>query len=352
MTALVAEKPGMLSVQQRGVPVPGDGEAVVAVAYAGICHTDRYVLDGGHPAVTYPVVPGHEFGGTIAAIHGRPRGLAEGDRVAVQTQLSCGACPACQRGEPGYCPGGRQLGSTHDGGWQSFIALPRQQLFRLPDALSLRDAALVEPAANGHAAVRNAAITEGETVAVIGPGAIGLMALQFARLRQPGLLVLIGTPRSARRLEAGKALGAGHVISDSDHAAAELLELTAGRGADVVIQCAGSVAAFRLAVDLALPPRARIVIEGYAGSALGVPVQPDRLAVSETTIRGVNGWSIPDFQAAIDLAAAGSISLAPLLTDVFSPADHQKAIAGALEHPGGTIKAAFDFSGGDSTERS
>lgn len=349
MTALVAERPGVLSVQERPVPVPADGEAVVAVGYAGICHTDHYVLGGGHPALTYPVVPGHEFGGTIVAVHGRLGGLAEGDRVAVQTQLSCGSCRSCWNGEPGYCASASQLGSTRDGGWQSFIALPKQALFRLPDALSLRDAALVEPAANGHAAVRNAAIQEGETVAVIGPGPIGLMALQSARLRGPGLLVLIGTERDGHRLEAGRRLGAGHVIADSGDAVSELLELTGGRGVDVVIQCSASVAAFQLALDLALPRRARVVIEGYAGSTSAIAVVPDRLAVSETTIRGVNGWSIPDFEAAIGQAAEGTISLGPLLTDLFAPADYEHAITTALEHPGGSIKTAFAFAGEDGT---
>lgn len=349
MTALVAQRPGVLSLAERPVPVPADGEAVVAVGYAGICHTDHYVLEGGHPAVSYPVVPGHEFGGTIAAVRGRLGGLAEGDRVAVQTQLSCGGCQSCRDGEPGYCAGASQLGSTRDGGWQGYLALPRQALFRLPDALSLRDAALIEPAANGHAAVRSAAIREGDTVAIIGPGPIGLMALQFARLCGPGLLVLIGTQRSAGRLDAGRQLGAGHAIGASGDAAGELLELTGGRGADVIIQCAASVAAFQLALDLARPRRARIVIEGYAGTDSSVAVVPDRLAVSETTIRGVNGWSIPDFQAAIDQAAAGSIALGPLLTDVFAPADYERAFASALEHPGGSIKTGFAFTGDDGT---
>lgn len=341
MIALVAERPGVLSLQDRPVPVPAEGEALVAVAYAGICHTDHYVIGGGHPAVAYPVVPGHEFGGTIAAISGRLNGLAEGDRVAVQTQLSCGSCRPCRNGEPGYCPSARQLGSTHDGGWQSFIALPQQALYRLPETLSLRDAALVEPAANGHAAVRNAAVESDETVAVIGPGPIGLMALQFARLRSAGLLVLIGTEDDARRLQVGKDLGADRVITDRGDAAAEVLELTHGRGADVVIQCAASVTAFKLALDLALPRRARIVLEGYAASTSGVTVQPDRLGVRETTIRGVNGWALSDFEAAIEQAAAGSVSLGALMTHTFPLDGFERAIGTSIDYASGAIKTAF-----------
>lgn len=343
MIALVAERPGVLSVQERPVPVPGDGEAVVAVAYSGICHTDHYVLNGRHPAVSYPVVPGHEFGGTVAGTRGRVRGLSEGDRVAVHSQLGCGHCRSCQDGEPRYCRTSRQLGSTHDGGWQSYITLPLQALFRVPGTVSLQDAALVEPAANGHAAVRSAAIMEGEVVAIIGPGPIGLMALQFARLQKPGLIVLIGTERDTWRLETGRRLGASHVIAGTGDAVAQVMELTGGNGTDVTIQCAGSVAGFQLALDLALPRRARVVVEGYAGSTTLVPVSPDRLAAGEKTIRGVNGWSTADFRAALDHVAAGSVQLGPLMTHVFAPTDCEHAIATAMEHPDQVVKTAFAF---------
>lgn len=322
------------------MPEPGPREAIVAVAYAGICHTDHYILHGGHPAVSYPVVPGHEVSGTVVSVGREIAGVHEGDAVAVQTQLGCGVCDSCRQDQLALCRAAQQLGSTVDGGWQSHLTLEQQSLYRLPEQLSLRDGALVEPAANGHAAARAAEIADGDTVVVIGPGPIGLLALQFAKLARPGMLALVGRSHDARRLELGRELGADVTIADDDPLE-PLLQRTDGRGADVVIQCAGSVEAFKLALAVARPPRARIVIEGYAARGEGVVVEPDSIAVQQTTIRGVNGWSLDDFRSAIARAAAGEIALGRLLTDTFALTDFERAIAASTDYAAGTVKAAF-----------
>jgi L-iditol 2-dehydrogenase len=338
--AVVMRRPGEIALEERPDPVPGDGEVLVEVAVATICHTDYYILDGTHPSVSYPIVPGHEFSAVVRDVGPGARSVRCGDRVAIQTQLGCHACRACADGRPADCAQVRQLGSTRDGGWQELLVLPEEALYPVGD-LSLTEAALIEPAANGHAAVRHADVAEGEVVVVVGPGPIGLMALMMARLKGAGSIIVIGRGHDRHRLRLARELGADQVVAADQTAADEVLRLTGARGADAVIQCAGSVDAFALALAV-VGRRGRVVVEGYAGVPDTVPVSPDRLAADQLTISGVNGWALADFTASIEHAQAGRLHLQSLVTDRFSLADYSDALARGRDYPGGVVKVAFD----------
>lgn len=337
--AVVVERPGEVALEQRPEARPGEGEVLVDVAVATICHTDFYILDGSHPAVRYPVVPGHEFSGTVRDVGPGVISLRRGDRVVIQTQLACHVCPACVDGRPADCPRVRQLGSTADGGWQERLVLPEDVLYPVGD-MPLAEAALIEPAANGHAAVRRAGVREGDVVVVIGPGPIGLMALMMTRLHDAAQVIMIGRGHDRHRLELARSLGADCVFAFDEPDVDQVLRLTGG-GADAVIQCAGSVDAAALALAV-VARRGRVVLEGYAGVTDTIPISPDRLAAEQITITGVNGWALADFTAAIAHAQARRLQLGSLVTDRYPLTDYADALGRSRDYGGGVVKVAFE----------
>jgi L-iditol 2-dehydrogenase len=213
----------------------------------------------------------------------------------------------------------------------------------IADDFSLEEAALTEPSANAHAVVRRAEIETGDTVAVIGPGPIGLLVMQYALLKNPGQVILIGLPNDLPRLEVGKQLGATDIVALPGDAARErVYELTGGRGADRVLQCAGSVQATALALAIA-GSDATIAVEGVAGSSDTIPFSPDDLLLKQLTLRGVRGWTLPDFAAALQINQSGRINLRALITHRFPLDRYAEAFEMTGQYTDGVIKAAFVF---------
>jgi L-iditol 2-dehydrogenase len=128
-------------------------------------------------------------------------------------------------------------------------------------------------------------------------------------------------------------------VASSD-APAAVLAATSGKGGDVVIQCAGTVAATAMALQL-VADRGRVLIEGYAASSETIPISPDQFAVRELRLRGVRGWTASQFQSTLKLHEGGAIELKPLVTDCFSLADYEQALARSLDYGGGAIKVCF-----------
>ena len=344
MKAFVVSEPGSVGVVDRPDPRPGPGEVVVKVGVATICHTDMYLLGGRHQSAAYPVVPGHEFSGTI---HEAGQGVDParlGQRVAVQTLLGCGWCVECQRGNPGFCGSLREFGSLADGGWEEFVAMPGYAARPFEGDLSLAGAALTEPSANAHAIVRAAGIGYTDVVVVIGPGAIGLLTMQYARLWHPRRTIVVGTEKDLRRLEVARALGADDVLacSSTEEAIDGVMYLTGGRGADAVLQCAGSIEATRTAIGI-VATNGRVAIEGVVGGWDEIGVSPDRLVAKQCVVRGVRGWTVPDFSAALEYNSRGLVQLAPIITHHFPLQSYEEALQLAFGGGEETIKVAFDL---------
>jgi len=197
---------------------------------------------------------------------------------------------------------------------------------------------MTEPSANAHAVVRRAGIEAGQSVVVIGPGPIGLLVMQFAKLRDPGRLILVGLSRDEDRLAVGKRLGATDTVALTADAAEErVLELTDGLGADRVLQCAGSTRAAELALAVA-GVNATVVIEGGGET---IPLSLNGLIQKQMTVRGMCGWSFPDFAAALQINQAGGIELQALLTHRFALEEHAAAFEVTGQYRDGVIKAAF-----------
>lgn len=342
MQALYTAAPGQYGLVERPLPVPAPDEALLRVAAAGLCHTDVIIREGTASHVRYPVVPGHEFSGVVAEVGAGVRSLRPGDRVAMHTIVNCGQCRPCRRGLIAACEQYDECGSKRDGGFAEYVAVPARCLYRVAGHLSLAEAALAEPAANAHSVVRQAEVRQGDRVVVIGPGPIGLLALQFARLRHPSLLVLVGT--RDQRLALGRRLGATHTVNLTRAGALAELRALLGAGADAVLECAGTRGAVELALELA-GPFGRVAIEGVLGAEETVPLAPHTLLVKGMRLIGILGWHTSDFTGALEHIESGLVDVKPLITHRLPLAQWETAFDLVTARKSEAIKVEFTFAG-------
>jgi 2-desacetyl-2-hydroxyethyl bacteriochlorophyllide A dehydrogenase len=292
--AVLIKAPHRLDVVPDQPRRPEAGEALVRVAWAGICGSDREVLAGHRPAsyVSYPLVPGHEWSGTVVEVGpGSPAELL-GRKVVGEGFRSCLRCTACRRGETNLCEAGYQeTGFTQPGAWADYLTLPARLLHVLPADADLRAAAVLEPT------------VPGERVAVVGAGTLGLLAVQLLAAASPAELVVVHT--KAAREELAIECGATALVTPD-----RVGEL-AGRF-DAVIEAAGASGTARLATTLARRG-GRVVLTGLTVTDDDPPTPAD-IVLSELTLHSVFGASSGAWQHAVRAFAAGVLRPGLLVT--------------------------------------
>lgn len=335
--SLVLSEPKKLQIEVRPIPVPHPNEALIKVEAASICHTDFVVISGQYSRMKYPTVPGHEFSGVVEACGSIVRSVKPGDRVTILGYFYCGVCPACKKGRYVGCKNIKGIPMDADGGYQQMVVVPENAIYTFSDSLSYDEAALTEPTANGYAAAERGGIEQGETVIVIGPGPIGLLALQAAALKFPGSLIMLGTRRE--RLELAAKLGATDTINvrECDPYTA-IMDITKGEGADVVLFCGGGQDAWELSAKI-LKPFGRVVVEALPepyNSKWPVPV----CDFTEKTISylGISGYTPKQFGEALELIECGLIKVTPLITHSFPLDKYSEAFETADKRIDGAIK--------------
>jgi (R,R)-butanediol dehydrogenase / meso-butanediol dehydrogenase / diacetyl reductase len=309
-------------VEDVPVPVPRDGEVLLRVGWCGICGTDVEEYRDGPLVIPVdrpneltgqqaPVTLGHEFAGTVAATGPGVDGLSLGDRVVPEICLSCGDCFHCRRGEYALCVSWAAIGFHGDGGLAEFACVPARMCVRLPDAIADDEAALIETTEVAVRAVRKARLSAGNSVVVVGDGAVGLITLQVARAAGASTVLLVG--HRPARLELGMTLGADAAIDSRDpdwlrHVA----ERTSNLGADAAIECGGSPSAIRDAIA-ATRKGATIVLLAVIGTPIPVNTWP--IVEGERTVVGsVQHHLDDDLPVAVDLIASGRVQVRPLIS--------------------------------------
>lgn len=259
MLAAVLYGPGDLRLEQRPVPIPGPEEVLIQVYACAICGSDPKLMGTRWPySIRYGEhIPGHEYSGQIVALGPNVEGWRVGDRVAVEAHKGCGKCVNCRTGRYTIClnygrldTGHRHYGFTANGGFAQFVVNHINTLYRIPDNLSYSAATLVTTAGCALYALESVGgFIVGETVAILGPGPIGLMAVQIARALCAGKIILTG--RRADRLAIGQACGADVVIDSSREDPVQAIRReTDGVGVDLVLECSGDSKAAAQCVDL------------------------------------------------------------------------------------------------------
>jgi 2-desacetyl-2-hydroxyethyl bacteriochlorophyllide A dehydrogenase len=298
---------------ERPAPQPGPGQALVEVAYCGICGSDLHFRDVPElfPAGT---VPGHEFSGRIADLGDGVHGWSVGDRVCVLPFAQCGECASCRAGNEQVCPHavshGVGLGTGRPGAYAGQVVVDERMLFSLPDSVDDRAGTLVEPLAVAIRAVDLAGPDPGEPVLVLGAGPIGLLIALV--LRHRGVRRAVVCSRNPARAARAAALGLETVSMDD----------VTGISPACVFECAGTPAAAQLAVQT-LRPLGRLLLVGLALEPLDLAAPP--IVIKELEIRGVIAYRRGQFQAAIDLLAAGAIPVDELISEVVPLAQAEAA---------------------------
>ena len=245
MKAIVIHGPHDLRIDEVPKPVPGPGEVICKVAAVGICGTDIEIYHGTMPYLEmgyldYPCTPGHEWSGVVDSVGEGVTSLKPGDRVTGECSIPCNTCTACLRGDYHLCETRTEVGLTgrYQGAFAEYILMPAAQCVKVPDGVSLREAAMTEPSGVAVHAVDLLGLKPGEKVVVLGDGTIGQLVAQIARAAGASPLVVVGS--RPRRMEILKEVGIDHVISRHDPDATEQVLEALGGKADYVVEATGN----------------------------------------------------------------------------------------------------------------
>jgi L-iditol 2-dehydrogenase len=335
-----AKEPG--SVELREIPVPHIGEAdvLLRVEAVGICGSDLHQYHGKNSwHVNYPVILGHEFAGVVESMGNRVDGFKEGDRVVSETAAVLPQDSALIRqGLYNLEPGRLGFGYGVDGAMASFVKVPARCLHHVPSSLAMERAALTEPCCVAYNAVCvNSRMRPGHSVAVIGPGPIGLLCAMMAKLAGAGHLLVIGMPADAKRLDVAVQMGADTVLGAQSENVSEWVKgFGDGYGMDLVIDAAGVSASLKLALDI-VRPAGQLTKVGWGPEPLGFSLDP--LVQKAVTLQGSFSHNWPVWEEVLSLLGTGKIDLTPVLNQVSPLTEWQEAFEAM--HTGAIVKGVL-----------
>lgn len=317
MRAVVIEAPGRIETTTVDDPTPGPRDVVLEVGGAGICGTDLHMIDGDLEGTVYPIVPGHEFAGTVVAVGAEVAELTEGDRVAVDPNVFCGECHYCLIGRGNLCERYNAIGViASPGAAAEFCAVPAANCFALPEWVPLEQAPMIEPLS---CAVHGFDLLPGrigEHYLVYGAGTMGLMMAQLARFAGAASVSVVDL--NTERLALAERLAADRTATGAD-------ELDRPEGWEVVIDCTGAVPAIEDGLRR-VRKGGTFQVFGVAPEEASASFSPFRVYKDE--IRVVGSMAVlHSFGRAVDLMAKGVIDAEAMISHRFGLERYEEAIA-------------------------
>ncbi|GAC1398631.1 MAG: zinc-dependent alcohol dehydrogenase family protein [Ktedonobacteraceae bacterium] len=325
MRAVVIDAPGNIRVDSVPDPTPRPDEVLVRVGACGICGTDLHIIDGDSPLARYPLIPGHEFAGEIVALGSdiaQKNGnggasITVGSRVAIDPGLPCGRCELCRTGHENLCLNYAAFGVTAGGAIAQYVSVPIAKAYPLPDTISLREAALIEPVSCAVHGMHVLNPRSGDTFLIVGAGTMGLLLLQLAVRGGASRVVMVDV--NAQRLLRAESLGAKRTYTDIKRALKD-----EPIGFSCVIDATGVPAVIENAF-MAVKRGGKFMVFGVASNDARISLSPFRIYNDEITILGSMAVLF-SFQAALDLLTAGAINTDAMLTTALSLEDFPKAL--------------------------
>jgi len=343
MQALVVLEPGRMEIREVPVPTPGPNEVLARVRAVSICGTDAHIIRGDYPGFwppAFPFIPGHEWAGEIAALGPGADlyGWQVGDRVAGTSHDACGVCQKCVEGRYNLCENyGRaglhkQYGHNVQGADATYVVQGVKTIFPLPDGLSFDQGAVIDPASIALHVANRGQVAPGDTVAITGAGAIGLLGGDAALVRGAARIIVV--ERMATRLAKAAALGFETIDSGAGDPAAAVRDMTGGFGADVVLECAGVPVTVGWALGM--------LRRGGRCAAVGIPTEGveiamQRLVLDELELVGCRA-SAGEMRRVMPLVEQGRMRVSEIMTHRFDLADYQRAIDTFNDPASGAIK--------------
>jgi L-iditol 2-dehydrogenase len=322
-------------------PDPGPGEALVRVAYCGICGSDfpRYFDGAVH---SFPQTLGHEFSGTVEAVGTGLEGVSAGDRVAVAPLVPCGQCPACRDGAPALCHKYSFVGSRQQGALAEYVAVPAQNLVKLPEHVSLRDAALIEPLTIALHGIGRANLRPGARVAVFGAGVIGLLTVMALKALGAGHVTAVDIQED--KLALARELGADETVLGLGAGIAEHFATT--DAPELCLETAGHPSTQVAAIEHCAKGGAVVFIGTSTRTVSFEPEVFERILRGELTITGSwMSYSAPfpgsEWTTAVRLLAEGSVTVEPLVSRVYSLEDGPQAFEDIRDAGGQLLKVLY-----------
>lgn len=347
MNALVLTGPGAFEVRKEPVPQPGPGEVLCKIRAITICGSDPEIIRGdiaGYWPPHYPFIAGHEWSGEVVALGEGVTNFTVGDRVSGEAHKGCGFCSRCLEGRYNLCrnymkpdTGHRHYGFTNNGAYAEYNTYSVKAINRLPKELSFREGALIDTAGIVAHAMELTGITIGGTVAVIGPGPIGLIAIRLARALGASQIIAVG--RNPRLTVA--ASSADHLVDIEKDDPVEVIRARTGElGVDEAFECSGAKGTFNQAV--------RMVKRGGRIGLLGVP---PKHVVEELPFAYMVANEIAVFgskanphiaERIIKLCASGQLPIKDLITHNFPLEEFGSALDTFISRRDGAMKVAIE----------
>jgi 2-desacetyl-2-hydroxyethyl bacteriochlorophyllide A dehydrogenase len=320
MKAVVVERPNQVAYMEVDAPAVGPDDVLVESREAGLCRTDIEVMTGVFVDprwVHFPVIPGHEWSGTVVQVGANVEAVAPGDRVVCEGLIACHRCRRCRSSQTQWCERIEALGFTRPGGYGELVTVPARVVHRLPEHVSFDAGVLIEPASVVLHGLEKAAPEPGETVGVIGVGTLGSLAIALLKLYSPARIVAYGLREE--ELELAAQLGATEVMLSTEAAGADG-EL------DLIVETAGAPAAVRLAADLCRPG-GRTVLLGIAGEGATLSLPADLLTGKDMALIGSLAYPASVWSRVVGLVADQVLELDRIVTHRFPISDYEEAVA-------------------------
>jgi threonine dehydrogenase-like Zn-dependent dehydrogenase len=326
MRALVIKRPGEATIESVPEPRLDHAKILLRVRMVGLCGSDLNTYRGRNPMVEFPRIPGHEIAATVAERNPSTLGLAAGTNVTMSPYTNCGRCASCLRGRPNACAVNETLGVQRDGALTEFISMPPEKLYPAP--LTIKELCMVEPLTVGFHAIARGRVTAADKVAVFGCGGVGLGAIAASHFAGA---TTIAVDLDDEKLRIARKSGATHTVNSATSILpGRLLELTDGRGPDVVIEAVGHPQTFRAAVE-EVAFTGRVVYIGYAKEL--VAYETKLFVQKELDILGSRNALPADFQTVIQMLREGKFPVEDAVGSIVSLEEAPQILAEWSAHP-------------------
>ncbi|MGI0078809.1 MAG: zinc-dependent alcohol dehydrogenase [Nitrososphaerales archaeon] len=345
MQAVIYPKPNEIIVGDVPIQKPAAGEALVKIRTSTICGTDLKILAGKFPGTRFPHIPGHEWSGEVVDIGQNVVDLEVGDRVGNEPHVGCGFCPRCLEGLYNLCfnygkteLGHAHIGFTTNGGLAEYCTCSIKALHRLPASMSYDEGAFTESVGVALYALERARVDPGDNIAILGPGAIGLVAVQIAkRAKGASKVVLIGTREE--RLKMGLDLGADYVLSSnsSEDLVRDAVQILGGNGFDVVAEFAGTEEAAKQAIQLTRRG-GRVVLAGSTSPGKNLNVDLSLIVRGHLDIFGSLANPKWICEKGVSLVASGFVNVKPLMSGDYKLEQYKEALDAFQRRSGGSYR--------------